>query len=48
MAKRGATLEDKYLGKEPLYTGKEEFTPAEYQKATNWYNYFYKNLVKTL
>jgi len=43
MAKRGATLEDKYLGKEPLYTGEEEFTATEYQKATNWYNYFYKN-----
>tara|TARA_B100000902_G_scaffold377998_1_gene410790 strand:- start:1647 stop:2756 length:1110 start_codon:yes stop_codon:yes gene_type:complete len=43
MAKRGATLEDKYIGKEPLFTGEEEFTPSEYQKATNWYNYFYKN-----
>ena len=43
MAKRGATLEDKYIGKEPLYTGEEQFTASEYQKACNYYNYFYKN-----
>lgn len=43
MARRGLTLEDKYLGKEPLFDEKSEFTTVEYQKATNWYNYFYKN-----
>ena len=43
MARRGVTLEDKYLGKEPLFDEKSEFTTVEYQKATNWYNYFYKN-----
>ena len=41
--KRGATLEDKYLGPEPLFTGDEEFNDSELQKAYNWYNYFYKN-----
>ena len=41
--KRGATLEDKYLGQEPLYDENSEFTNAEYSRANNWYNYFYKN-----
>ena len=43
MARRGVTLEDKYLGPEPLYDEKSEFTSLEYQRANNWYNYFYKS-----
>lgn len=44
MAKRGLTLEDKYIGKEPLFTGEEDFTDMGlYQRSTNWYNYYYKS-----
>jgi len=43
MAKRGVTLEDKYLGPEPIFTNDSDFTSLEYQKANNWYNYFYKS-----
>ena len=45
MAKRGATLEDKYLGAEPNYHG-QEFKPVEdinraYHKASNYFNYYH-------
>ena len=43
MARRGVTLEDKYLGPEPIFTDESEFTTTQYMKATNWYNYFWKN-----
>lgn len=43
MARRGVTLEDKYLGPEPLFDENSEFTTLNYQKGINWYNYFYKN-----
>ena len=43
MAKRGKTLEDKYIGPEPLFTGEEDFTDmGMWQKAAQWYNYFYQ------
>lgn len=43
MAKRGKTLEDKYIGPEPLFTGEEDFTDmGMWQKAAQWYNYYYQ------
>lgn len=43
MAKRGKTLEDKYIGPEPLFTGDEDFTDMGlWQKAAQWYNYYYQ------
>lgn len=45
MAKRGATLEDKYLGAEPNYHGQEFKTVEDinraYHKASNYFNYYH-------
>jgi len=41
--KRGITLDDKYLGPEPLFTDESEFTQMAWTKAAHWYNYFYKS-----
>jgi len=43
MAKRGATLEDKYFGDEPWFTADSSMEGSDWQIAANWYNYFYKN-----
>ena len=40
--KRGPSLDDKYLGPEPLFTEESEFTMTAWAKAAHWYNYFYK------
>ena len=41
--KRGPSLDDKYLGPEPLFTEESEFTQIAWTKAAHWYNYFYKS-----
>ena len=41
--KRGPSLDDKYLGPEPLFTEESEFTMTAWAKAAHWYNYFYKS-----
>jgi hypothetical protein len=41
--RRGLSLDDKYLGPEPLFTEESEFTMAAWSKAAHWYNYFYKS-----
>jgi len=40
--KRGPSLDDKYLGPEPLFTEDSEFTSNQWAKAAGWYNYYYK------
>ena len=40
--KRGPSLDDKYLGPEPIYTAESEFSSTEWTKGAHWYNYFYK------
>jgi len=40
--KRGPSLDDKYLGPEPIYTSDSEFTSTNWAKGVHWYNYFYK------
>tara|TARA_B100001093_G_scaffold318730_1_gene304100 strand:- start:1399 stop:2523 length:1125 start_codon:yes stop_codon:yes gene_type:complete len=40
--KRGPSLDDKYLGPEPIFTEESEFTDRNWTKAAGWYNYFYK------
>ena len=40
--KRGPSLDDKYLGPEPIYTNDSEFTSTNWAKGVHWYNYFYK------
>jgi len=40
--KRGPSLDDKYLGSEPIYTAESEFNDSNWTKGASWYNYFYK------
>jgi len=40
--KRGPSLDDKYLGPEPIYTEESEFNDREWTRGASWYNYFYK------
>ena len=40
--KRGPSLDEKYLGPEPLFTEESEFNDTTWTKAAHWYNYFYK------
>ena len=40
--KRGPSLDQKYLGPEPMFTEESEFTNHSWTKAAHWYNYFYK------
>ena len=40
--KRGPSLDDKYMGPEPLFTEESEFNDTTWVKAARWYNYFYK------
>jgi hypothetical protein len=40
--KRGPSLDDKYLGSEPIYTAESEFTSSAWTHGAQWYNYFYK------
>ena len=40
--KRGPSLDDKYLGPEPIYTEESEFNDLVWTKGAHWYNYFYK------
>ena len=40
--KRGPSLDDKYLGPEPIYTAESEFTGSTWTHGAQWYNYFYK------
>jgi hypothetical protein len=40
--KRGPSLDDKYLGPEPIFTEESEFTDSAWMNAAHWYNYFYK------
>ena len=40
--KRGPSLDDKYLGPEPIYTAESEFTGSTWTYGAQWYNYFYK------
>ena len=40
--KRGPSLDDKYLGPEPIYTAESEFTSSAWTHGAQWYNYFYK------
>lgn len=40
--KRGPSLDDKYLGPEPIYTAESEFTSSAWTQGAHWYNYFYK------
>ncbi len=40
--KRGPSLDEKYLGPEPIYTEESEFSSTEWTKGAHWYNYFYK------
>lgn len=41
--KRGQSLDEKYLGVEPIFTPESEFTNSNWTKAAQWYNYFYKS-----
>jgi len=41
--RRGPSLDDKYLGPEPLFTEESKFTQKAWTKAANWYNYYYKS-----
>jgi len=41
--KRGPSLDEKYLGPEPIFTPESEFTSSAWTKAAHWYNYFYKS-----
>jgi len=42
--RRGPSLDDKYLGVEPLFTDEQDFTDmSAWTKAAHWYNYFYKS-----
>ena len=41
--KRGPSLDDKYMGPEPLFTEESEFTNSNWQRAANWYGYYYKS-----
>ena len=38
--KRGPSLDDKYLGPEPIYTEESEFNDLVWTKGAHWYNYF--------
>lgn len=40
--RRGPSLDDKYLGPEPIYTKESEFNDREWTRGASWYNYFYK------
>jgi hypothetical protein len=40
--KRGPSLDEKYLGPEPIYTSESDFTGLNWTKGVHWYNYFYK------
>lgn len=40
--KRGPSLDDKFLGPEPIYTEESEFNDREWTRGASWYNYFYK------
>ena len=40
--KRGPSLDQKYLGPEPIFTEESEFNDNTWAKAAHWYNYFYK------
>jgi len=41
--KRGPSLDEKYLGPEPIFTPESKFTSSAWTKAAHWYNYFYKS-----
>jgi hypothetical protein len=41
--KRGPSLDDKYMGPEPIFSSDSEFTDTNWAKAARWYGYFYKN-----
>jgi hypothetical protein len=40
--KRGPSLDDKYLGPEPIYTAEADVTSSAWTHGAHWYNYFYK------
>ena len=42
--KRGPSLDEKYLGAEPIFTPEQDNTDMRaWTKDTHWYNYFYKS-----
>ena len=42
--KRGPSLDEKYLGAEPIFTPEQDNTDMKaWTKAAHWYNYFYKS-----